>query len=235
MAEARQEKKRQRTRLLKSCMDLKGTSNKTLTILLKKLQGEGISPNMMTAVRLDRWNAVKDALELKAADGEGIVTIPYANPNRLLQFTSSVSDDFRKMLEAAFVRHPCSRERPWNLLIGFDEYVPGDKLKVHNSRKAMNLIFSFEELGKSLLMLMLQKMCEIQLIVRIFDRGYMFLHHHHQHDSGELALSSEKSWLTPLVIRSDKFKTVSGGWSAILAVYLNQAREWRGLWGGFYL
>ena len=46
------------------------------------------------------------------------------------------------------------------------------------------------------------------------------LHHHYQHDSGEHALANEKCWLTPLVVRSDKFKTISGGWSAILAAYL---------------
>ena len=40
MAEARQENKRQRTLFLQSCMELKGTSNKTLTTLLKRLQGE---------------------------------------------------------------------------------------------------------------------------------------------------------------------------------------------------
>ena len=32
-----------------------------------------------------------------------------------------------------------------------DEFVPGDKLKVHNERKTMDLIFSFAELGSKVL------------------------------------------------------------------------------------
>ena len=109
----------------------------------------------MTKVRQERFKRVTDVLELKSADGEDTVSIPFANPNRLLELMSSDSDGFRSVLEAAYVKHPCSRERPWSLLIGFDEYIPGNKLKVVNSRKAMNLIFSFEELGSSELIRMM--------------------------------------------------------------------------------
>ena len=142
------EAKRQRNSRILSVMDINGTSNKSLSVIVNKLvDGPGVSNKMLTKIRRERYDAVKDTLHVKAAVGEGEITIPYANPNRLLEYTSSVSDGFRAILEAAFIKHPCSRERPWNLLVGFDEYVPGDKFKVNNSRKAMSLVFSFEELG----------------------------------------------------------------------------------------
>ena len=137
-------------------MDLGGISNSILRQILQKTQDEHISRQSMTNIRHERFNAVKDELDLKVADGEGRVRLPVANPNRLLEFTASECGGFRAVLEAAYAKHPCSRERPWNLLIGFDEYVPGDKLNVQNARKAMNLIFSFEELGASGLILIME-------------------------------------------------------------------------------
>lgn len=44
--------------------------------------------------------------------------------------------------------------------------------------------------------------------------------HQDQLDSGAAALASEKVWLTPLIVRSTQFKTIDGGWSAVLAAYL---------------
>ena len=148
--------KRQRRELIQSAMDLSGLSNRVLHQILQKTQGEKISWKTMVALRHERFNAVKDELDLQVADGEGRVRLPVANPNRLLEFTASECGGFRAVLEAAYAKHPCSRERPWNLLIGFDEYVPGDKLNVQNARKAMNLIFSFEELGASGLILIME-------------------------------------------------------------------------------
>ena len=34
--------------------------------------------------------------------------------------------------------------------MGYDEFVPGNKLNLQNHRKCMNLSFSFEELGSAI-------------------------------------------------------------------------------------
>ena len=47
-------------------------------------------------------------------------------------------------------KHPCSAEDPWSLVIGFDEFTPGNKLAVDNKRKIMNMSFSFLQLGRAL-------------------------------------------------------------------------------------
>ncbi len=44
--------------------------------------------------------------------------------------------------------HPPSIEHPWSLIVGFDEFTPGDKLQCDNRRKAMVLSFTFKELGQ---------------------------------------------------------------------------------------
>ena len=40
---------------------------------------------------------------------------------------------------------------PWHIVIGYDEHVPGDKLKAKNRRKSMVASFNFLELGEELL------------------------------------------------------------------------------------
>jgi hypothetical protein len=45
-------------------------------------------------------------------------------------------------------RHPPSIEHPWSLIVGFDEFTPGNKLQCDNRRKTMVLSFTFKELGQ---------------------------------------------------------------------------------------
>jgi hypothetical protein len=44
--------------------------------------------------------------------------------------------------------HPPSIEHPWSLIVGFDEFSPGNKLQCDNRRKTMVLSFTFKELGQ---------------------------------------------------------------------------------------
>jgi hypothetical protein len=48
----------------------------------------------------------------------------------------------------AAARHPPNRSRPWKLIIGWDEFVPGNPLAPDNRRKTMVVSFSFVELGQ---------------------------------------------------------------------------------------
>ena len=43
------------------------------------------------------------------------------------------------------------KPEPWRIVIGYDEHVPGDKLKTKNLRKSMVASFNFLELGEELL------------------------------------------------------------------------------------
>jgi hypothetical protein len=48
----------------------------------------------------------------------------------------------------AAARHPPNRNRPWKLIIGWDEFTPGNALSPDNHRKTMVVSFSFVELGQ---------------------------------------------------------------------------------------
>ena len=54
-----------------------------------------------------------------------------------------------ELFATTLAENPCSFERPWHIIVGFDEFAPGNKLKVDNSRKCMNLSFTFREFGQA--------------------------------------------------------------------------------------
>ena len=70
-------------------------------------------------------------------------------PSRLVQRISK-HPLMEPIWEECLARAPPSAQRPWRLIVGFDEYVPGNKTKVDNRRKAMMLVFSFLEMAKYL-------------------------------------------------------------------------------------
>ena len=68
------------------------------------------------------------------------------HPSRLFASLASM-DTLQDALAAAIARTPPSQQHPWHLLVGFDEFVPGNKLKTLNHRKSMVLSFTFAELA----------------------------------------------------------------------------------------
>jgi hypothetical protein len=72
----------------------------------------------------------------------------FADPGKLLANMVDRSPALNLLFAEAASKHPPSIERPWSLVVGFDEFTPGDKLKVDNRRKTMVLSFSFLELGQ---------------------------------------------------------------------------------------
>jgi hypothetical protein len=71
----------------------------------------------------------------------------FADPNRLLAEAVDHSPGLAAMISDAVRRSPPSMARPWSLIVGFDEFVPGNKLQADNRRKSMVLSFTFRELG----------------------------------------------------------------------------------------
>ena len=54
--------------------------------------------------------------------------------------------EMEEVFHQALLRHPCSAEAPWSLVVVFDEFTPGNVLKPHNERKTMVVNFTFLEL-----------------------------------------------------------------------------------------
>jgi hypothetical protein len=72
----------------------------------------------------------------------------YLDPAKLITDAVASSPVLKSLFATAVARHPPSHARPWSVIVGFDEFVPGNKLRVDNERKCMNLYFSFKELGQ---------------------------------------------------------------------------------------
>jgi len=71
----------------------------------------------------------------------------FASPTCLLQLTLMECPKLQTLYAEALRIHPCREDKPWRIVMGFDEFAPGSQLVVDNRRKAMNLYYNFLELG----------------------------------------------------------------------------------------
>ena len=94
---------------------------------------------------LDRYGVVDTLPLVEGADG---FKWTYLAPAAWLAALVGKSSALESLFAAALAKAPCSIHRPWSLIIGFDEFAPGNKLAVYNSRKCMVLSLTFRELGQ---------------------------------------------------------------------------------------
>ena len=71
--------------------------------------------------------------------------LEFAEPALLISELVSSSAALSSVYDAAIRKHG---RRDWRLIVAFDEFAPGNKLRVDNRRKAMNCFISFLELGQ---------------------------------------------------------------------------------------
>ena len=81
----------------------------------------------------------------------GTFKLEVLDPLALLAYRAEADTRFKLMLTDAIARAPPSLEAPWRLIVAFDEYIPGSKLRLDNKRKVMVCSYSFVELGQAAL------------------------------------------------------------------------------------
>ena len=124
---------------------------------LSKLLKEGTGEDSLSRRQYDKsyhelFDATSLTLKLPKSDSDGTVDWQFADPSLLIPLILSRSPPLQDEYARALREHPCSQESPWGLVIGFDEYAPGDKLvSIGNHKKAMDLYFNFCELGQHVL------------------------------------------------------------------------------------
>ena len=106
----------------------------------------GSSRRRLDASLNDDLEPLLEHIPLKLAKG-GEYAWTLLEPNRLLAHVLASCPELAACYRRAANEHAPTPEDPWDLLICFDEFVPGDKLKPHNSRKSMVLGFNFRQLG----------------------------------------------------------------------------------------
>ena len=95
----------------------------------------------------ERFNKFRITATFPVKDGSTF-DLEYAEPALLLAELIAESPCLSTAYKAALDSSP---NREWDMVVAFDEYTPGNKLRPDNRRKVMNLYFSFLNLGQTAL------------------------------------------------------------------------------------
>ena len=129
---------------LDDIVGFRGLSRSALQRVVQSL-APGTTDWAVKEAHMRRFETVRCEIELPAGDSS--LTWHLAHPCKALELLVSESDELQRWFAAALKKKPCSHARPWSLLLGWDEFVPGNKLNPQPARKTMCLSFSFEELS----------------------------------------------------------------------------------------
>jgi len=94
--------------------------------------------SMMQLRRFNRhaWNNVRRHRLALPGSGGGIVHLNALDPGSLLSFMLQESALLQRVYGSALARSQCYFQKPWDMVLNFDELSPGNKLHVE---KCMNL------------------------------------------------------------------------------------------------
>ena len=141
------EAKRARLRKLSDATSVQGVSMSALRTVLAALEAENVSRKQLANAYHDRFS------EVGRSEYIGDFKWEYADPADLLRITLEESPALQEAYCQSLEKYPCSEANPWHMIVAYDEFTPGDKLKTHNRRKTMDVIFNFAELGANMLSL----------------------------------------------------------------------------------
>ena len=141
------EPKRQRVDQAKllQVVHAKGVSGRALTHIINTLTDAEVSRHDVLTASKARFEQVKHQLRFPTTDG-GEVAFEVCEPKALLALLLDQNEITRRWFEEAWLAYPSTAATPWKLLVGWDEFTPGNKAALKNSRKMMTLSFSFMEL-----------------------------------------------------------------------------------------
>ena len=105
-----------------------------------------LSTRQASVINHSTFDQLSHVEEVPTVDG-GTWQWELVDPSRLLSRLVSESPPLAELYAAACSSSPPSQASPWRLIVGFDEFTPGNKLQADNRRKCMNVSFSFVELG----------------------------------------------------------------------------------------
>ena len=117
-----------------------GISIKGLAAISQKVQVAGpqaLSNTALYEANLARFLHVRHIVSVPMLNGANDFQWELAHPCRLLSLMLADCPGLERLFLAAVARHPCAANRRWRVVIGFDEYVPGNKLQVLNQRKCI--------------------------------------------------------------------------------------------------
>ena len=121
-------------------------SNAGLQFLLTRIKENpdliNVSRNELLEQFHARFDLVKTSISLELNDGSWREW-PVADPGLLLSMVLQERPELANLFAVAMDAHPCSSSLPWSIIVGFDEYTPGNKTKLNNQKNAWSRPFRF--------------------------------------------------------------------------------------------
>lgn len=107
-----------------------GISISGLTDLLATLRanpvGDSTSIHYLREANAVEFDQLRRVVALPRVGG-GTVDWEFADPNKLLARAVERSPMLSKLYADALKQHPSSPQQPWRLIVGFDEFMPGQR------------------------------------------------------------------------------------------------------------
>lgn len=152
----RQRRRDDRAALLRSLVGSGGVSATSLGEIIATLQQRPDVLNDLHRNRLsigdsllEQFDRVKRVVHLQTSGNGEDFRWEFIDPSTMLSEVVRANRQVASAYEEALRCHPPSRDNPWELIVGFDEFSPGNKLRVDNRRKVMVLSYTFRQLGAS--------------------------------------------------------------------------------------
>jgi hypothetical protein len=138
---------------LQKLVHLGHITNSALAMLVRQINSNPDILGKASRARIAEANlasffGVRHVHTLQLADNPTPFEWEMCDPNRLVSHLVHTCPRLAEAFAQAANIHPCSEAQPWHLVVGFDEFTPGNLLQPNNERKTMALNFSFLELGR---------------------------------------------------------------------------------------
>ena len=109
-----------------------------------------VSRKNVYRAQVEAFNAVKTVISVPRNDGS-FYDWEICDLGKLLVHLTSECDGLAALLNELFETRPCSKNRPWGLILCFDETVTGDSLRLDVPKKFMAVYCTIKELGPTML------------------------------------------------------------------------------------
>ena len=192
---------------LQKVANVKSTSNLALQNIMKIMEGSAPNKRALSDARQARFSSIYTTLPLEVEADGSVWQWPLCHPGHLLTRMVAESPTLQAAFAGALQKFPCSQDAPWSLMVGFDEFVPGNKLRLQNHRKSMNLSFPFEQLGSCV-------RCVLGTVgsCAFFGTSRLCIPLQRYQDKHVTtkgsAVSSDIVWFTPVAVRAERMHEV---------------------------
>lgn len=122
-------------------LHLGGVSVVTLSKLIERLrtmdlEAGGSSRQNLGRINQELYMKLRVVIDMPMGSGNQFPW-EFINPNLMLTHMAETSLPFGRLLATAIQREPPSHEKPWRLVIAFDEYTPG---QMHSTSHQLRLL-----------------------------------------------------------------------------------------------